>query len=100
MCFSAIRRPASRALCLRSPLGARCEAKALAALDRPGIVTICSVEEAGGVHFLTMQLVEGQSLDRPIPPGGLPVERIVEIATAMAEALAVAHEKGIVHPNG
>jgi len=36
------------------------EAKALAALDHPGIVTVCSVEEADGVHFLTMQLVEGQ----------------------------------------
>ena len=73
------------------------EAKALAALDHPNIVTIHSVEEAGGVHFLTMQLVEGQALDRLIPEGGLPVERIVEIAMAMAEALAAAHEKGIVH---
>ena len=44
-----------------------------------------------------MQLVEGQALDRLIPEGGLPVERIVEIAMAMAEALAAAHEKGIVH---
>ena len=73
------------------------EAKALAALDHPNIVTIYSVEEADGVHFLTMQLVEGQSLDRVIPEGGLPVERIVEIASAIAEALAAAHEKGIVH---
>ena len=73
------------------------EAKALAALDHPNIVTVFSVEEADGVHFLTMQLVEGQALDRLIPEGGLPVERIVEIATAMAEALAAAHEKGIVH---
>jgi non-specific serine/threonine protein kinase len=73
------------------------EAKALAALDHPGIVTVHSVEEADGVHFLTMQLVEGEPLDRIIPEGGMPVERIVEIGTALAEALAAAHDKGIVH---
>jgi len=73
------------------------EAKALAALDHPGIVTVHSVEEADGVHFLTMQLVEGQPLDKLIPEGGMPVGRIVEIATALAEALAAAHDKGIVH---
>jgi len=75
----------------------RREAKALAALDHPGIVTVHSVEEADGVHFLTMQLVEGQPLDRLIPESGLPVERILEIATGLAEALAAAHERGIVH---
>jgi serine/threonine protein kinase len=74
----------------------RREAKALAQLDDPNIVTIHSVEESDGVHFLTMQLVEGQPLDRLIPAGGLPVEQIVEIARALADALA-AHEKGIVH---
>ncbi|HXV65342.1 MAG TPA: protein kinase [Vicinamibacteria bacterium] len=73
------------------------EAKALAALDHPGIVTVHSVEQADGVHFLTMQLVEGQPLARLIPEGGMPVERIVVIATALAEALAAAHDKGIVH---
>jgi TolB-like protein/cytochrome c-type biogenesis protein CcmH/NrfG len=73
------------------------EAKALAALDHPGIVTVYSVEESEGVHFLTMQLVEGQPLDELIPEGGMPVERILEIATALAEALAAAHDKGIVH---
>jgi TolB-like protein/Tfp pilus assembly protein PilF len=75
----------------------RREAKALAQLDHPNIVTIHSVEECDGVHFLTMQLVEGQPLDRLIPAGGLSVEQIVEIAGALADALAAAHEKGIVH---
>ena len=75
----------------------RREAKALAQLDHPNIVTIHSVEESDGVHFLTMQLVEGQPLDRLIPTGGLPVERIIEIAGALGDALAAAHEKGIVH---
>ncbi len=75
----------------------RREAKSLAQLDHPNIVTIYSVEECDGVHFLTMQLVEGQPLDRLIPAGGLPVEQIVEIASALGDALAAAHEKGIVH---
>ena len=75
----------------------RREAKTLAQLDHPNIVTIYSVEESDGVHFLTMQLVEGQPLDRLICAGGLPLERIVEIAGALGDALAAAHEKGIVH---
>ena len=73
------------------------EARAVAALNHPHIVTIYSVEEIDGVHFLTMELVKGQSLDRLIPASGLAVEQIVEIASALAEALVAAHEKGIVH---
>jgi len=73
------------------------EARVVAALNHPHIVTIFSVEEADSVNFLTMELVEGQSLDRLIPPNGLPVERIVTIAGALAGALAAAHDKGIVH---
>src|ERR1022692_3677673 len=75
----------------------RREAKALAQLDHPNIVTIHSVEECGGLHFLTMQLVDGLPLDHLIPQGGLPVEQIIEIASALGDALAAAHEKGIVH---
>jgi serine/threonine protein kinase len=56
------------------------EARAVAALNHPHIVTIHSVEEAEGIHFLTMELVEGQALNRLIPASGLPVERIFEIA--------------------
>src|ERR1017187_2868897 len=75
----------------------RREAKALAQLDHPNIVTIHTVEECGGLHFLTMQLVDGLPLDRLIPQGGLPVEQIIEIASALGDALGAAHEKGIVH---
>ena len=75
----------------------RREAKALAALDHPGIVTVYSVEEAEAVHFLTMQLVEGQPLDKLIPDGGMPIERLLAIGTTLAEAIAAAHDKGIVH---
>lgn len=73
------------------------EARSVAALNHPHIVTLHSVEEADGSHFLTMELVQGRSLDQLIPPAGLPVDQILRIATAIAEALAAAHEKGIVH---
>jgi TolB-like protein len=73
------------------------EARAVAALNHPHIVTVFSIEESDGIHFLTMELVEGQTLDRLIPQSGLPVQQIVDIAGALADALAAAHDKGIVH---
>ena len=73
------------------------EAKAVAALNHPNIVTIHSIEEADGHRFLTMEHVEGDSLDKVITPGGLPLARLFDIAVPVAEALAVAHEGGIVH---
>jgi len=73
------------------------EAKTLAALDHPNIVHIYTVEEEDGVRFLTMQLVEGKRLSDLIPKGGMPLERIFEIAIPLADALAAAHEKGVIH---
>lgn len=73
------------------------EARTVAALNHPHIVTIYSVEEADGICFLTMELIEGRTLRDLVPAGGLPVRQIVEIASALADALSVAHEKGIVH---
>ncbi|HXI03074.1 MAG TPA: protein kinase [Candidatus Saccharimonadales bacterium] len=75
----------------------RREAQTVAALNHPHIVTLHSVEEAEGIHFLTMELVEGSSLDRTLPPGGLPMAQVFDIGIALADALAAAHEKGIVH---
>jgi len=73
------------------------EARSVAALNHPHIVTLYSVEESDGVPFLTMEFVCGESLDRRIPAGGLPVAQLIEIAGALADALASAHEKGIIH---
>jgi len=73
------------------------EAKTLAALDHPNIVTIHSVEESEGLRFLTMQLVEGKPLSELIPAGGMPLERIFEFAIPLADALAAAHDKGVIH---
>ena len=73
------------------------EAEAVAALNHPGIVTIHSVEESGGTRFLTMELVDGESLDHVVAAGPLPVPRVLEIGIALADALSAAHERGIVH---
>ena len=73
------------------------EARLIAALNHPNIVTIHSVEEAGGERFFTMELVRGETLSTIIPPEGLPLERFLEIAIPATEALGAAHERGIVH---
>jgi eukaryotic-like serine/threonine-protein kinase len=73
------------------------EARSLAALNHPGIVTVYSVEEVDGVRFLTMELVEGETLDRRIPEGGLPIAPLLPLAAALADAVAAAHERGVVH---
>ena len=75
----------------------RREARAVAALNHPGIVTIHSVEEEEGIHFLTMELVRGKTLHERIPAGGLSADRIFQIAIPLAEALSAAHERGIIH---
>src|SRR5262245_3714009 len=56
------------------------EARSIAALNHPNIVTIHSVEEAGGVTFLTMEYVEGKPLSDVLVKGGLPLTRILAFA--------------------
>jgi serine/threonine protein kinase len=73
------------------------EAKAVATLDHPNIVTIHSVEEAEGIHFYTMQLVKGKTLTELLPKKGLPLSKLLEIAIPLADAVSVAHEQGITH---
>ncbi len=73
------------------------EARSVAALNHPHIVTLYSVEESDGITFLTMELVQGDSLDARIPQGGFPLDRILAIGAAVAEALDAAHQQGIVH---
>ena len=73
------------------------EAQAIAALNHPNIVTIHSVEEDAGRRFLTMELVEGSTLDRLIPPGGLALPTLLDSAVPLVAAVAAAHARGIVH---
>ena len=73
------------------------EAKAVAALNHPNIVTIHSVEEAEGIHFITMELVRGKTLSELIPQKGLPLNKFFEVAIPLADAVSAAHQKGITH---
>jgi serine/threonine protein kinase len=73
------------------------EARAVAALNHPNIVTIHSVEEVGDVHFLTMELVIGKTLAQVLPRHGLTTDEFFRIAIPLADAVGAAHEKGIVH---
>jgi TolB-like protein len=73
------------------------EARTVAVLNHPNIVVLYSVEDEDGVRFLTMELVEGDSLDLHVVPGGLPVGRVLELGIALADALGAAHARGVVH---
>lgn len=73
------------------------EAELVAALNHPSIVTIYSVEEAEGFHFLTMEMVTGQTLSELVPPGGMKLEAFLEVAVPLAQALAAAHDRGVTH---
>jgi dienelactone hydrolase len=73
------------------------EARAVAALNHPSIVTIHSVEESEGIHFLTLELVEGEPLGKRIPAGGMPLDAFFAVAEPLTLALAAAHARGIVH---
>jgi serine/threonine protein kinase len=75
----------------------RQEARAIAALNHRNIVTLYSIESYDGLHFLTMELVEGETLADLTPPDGVPVAKLLQIAIPLAEALAAAHAAGIVH---
>lgn len=73
------------------------EARAVAALNHPNIITIHSVEEQDGLLFLTMELVEGKTLSELIPPHGLPVDQLLQVAIPLTDAVGTAHQRGITH---
>jgi dienelactone hydrolase len=75
----------------------RREARTLAALNHPNIVTIHSVEETPEGPMLAMELIEGGSLAREVVPGGIAAARVLERALTITDALAAAHARGIVH---
>ena len=81
------------------------EARILAALNHPNIGAIYGFEEAEGIRFLVLELVDGQTLadtladvSRQRSQGpGLPIRDALSISRQIAEALDIAHEKGIIH---
>ena len=74
------------------------EAKAAGSLNHPNIVTVYDVGKSGNVPFLAMEYLEGSELNEimrhcnPLPPA-----HAVEIAVQVADALAYAHDRGVVH---
>jgi serine/threonine protein kinase/Flp pilus assembly protein TadD len=75
----------------------RREAVALAAVNHPNVVTVHAVSEADGIPFVVMELVEGSTLQRLLPPGGFEHERVVELAIPIVAALEAAHASGVLH---
>jgi serine/threonine-protein kinase len=75
----------------------RREAQVLASLNHPHIAQIHGLDEANGTQFLVLELVDGESLDKRIARGRIPVDEALAIAKQIAAALEAAHEKGIIH---
>ncbi len=73
------------------------EARAIAALQHPNIVTLHAIEEADGHLFLVMERVEGKPLGQRIPSGGMDLQEFLNLAIPLTEAVAAAHAQGITH---
>ncbi|HUL75345.1 MAG TPA: protein kinase [Vicinamibacterales bacterium] len=73
------------------------EAQVLASLNHPNIAAIYGVEDSGPTHALVLELVEGPTLADRLSTGALPVAEALAIARQIADALAAAHEAGVIH---
>ena len=73
------------------------EARVLASLNHPHIAGIYGIHEAEGVRFLSMELVPGEDLSVALQRGPLSLDRTLQIAREVAEALEAAHENGVIH---
>src|SRR5262249_57780114 len=74
------------------------EAQLLASLNHPNIAHIYGLEEVDGSGCIVMELVEGETISERLKRAGpFPIDEAISVAEQIAEALAAAHERGIVH---
>jgi len=73
------------------------EAKAASRLSHPNIVTVHELGRTDAGEFIVMEYIDGESLARQISVGGLPIDRVIDHALHIANALAAAREAGLVH---
>jgi eukaryotic-like serine/threonine-protein kinase len=73
------------------------EARSASSLSHPNIVTIYDIGSDGGVSYIAMELVNGESLRAELAAGALPVRQVLQLGAQIAEGLAKAHSAGIVH---
>jgi serine/threonine-protein kinase len=73
------------------------EARLLASLNHPNIAAVYGLHEQGGTRFLALELVPGETLADRLRRGALPLDEAIAIARQIAEALAAAHDQGVVH---
>src|SRR5246127_1478848 len=73
------------------------EARLASALDHPNICTIFDLDETAGVHYIAMQYVEGRNVRQLVNGRPLELESALRIAIQVADALAAAHARGIIH---
>ena len=73
------------------------EARLASSLDHPNICTIFDLNEANGVHFIVMQYIEGRTVRQLVAGRPLELRSAISIAIQVADALAAAHTRGIIH---
>jgi len=73
------------------------EARAISALNHPNICTIYEVGEANGKPYIAMEYIEGRPLSQEITSEGLSLEQIERYGMQLADALAHAHGRGVIH---
>jgi len=73
------------------------EAKAASALNHPNIITIHEIGQAGGIHYIATEYIEGKTLRAHLAEGAMKISGAINVAAQVASALAAAHAAGIIH---